>query len=111
MENKGNEFYQRQLEYLFAKDVDGLIDNNYNDDAVLISFDTVVKGSNALKEHFRNYLNMLGDLKVISTDKFQETDDTMFFEASVESNFGPAVVYDAFVMRNGKISYHFTGVK
>ena len=111
MAGEGRKFYDRQLEYLFAKDVDGLIENNYNEDAVLVSFDRVVKGREALKEHFRGYLEMLGDLKVKSTDKFQETEDTIFFEASVESNFGPAVVYDAFVLKNGKISYHFTGVK
>jgi hypothetical protein len=111
MAGNGRQFYERQLQYLFDKDVDGLIDNNYNEDAVLVSFDNVVRGRPALKEHFRNYLQMLGDLKVKSTDKFQETDDTIFFEASVESNFGPAVVYDSFVLDNGKISYHFTGVK
>lgn len=107
----GRKFYDEQLSYLFAKDVDGLIDNHYHDDAVLISFDFVVKGSDALKEHFRNYLKMLGNLEVKSTDKFTETEDTIFFQASVVSYLGPAVVYDALVLRNGKIAYHFTGVK
>jgi len=107
----GRKFYEEQLNYLFAKDVDGLIDNHYNEDAVLIGFDFVVKGRDALKEHFRNYLKMLGNLEVKSTDKFRETEDTTFLEASVMSNLGPAVVYDAWVLRNGKISYHFTGVK
>lgn len=78
---------------------------------MLISFDRVVEGTAALKQHFRSYLESLGDLVVVSTDKFQETEDTVFFEASVESRHGPAVVYDAFVLRDGKISYHFTGVK
>lgn len=106
----GWKFYQKQLAYLFAKDVDGLIENNYNEDAQLIGLDFVVKGRQALKEHFRNYLNMLGDIKVTSTDKFIETDDTIFFRASVETKLGPARVFDAFVLKNGKISHHFTGV-
>ena len=107
----GRQFYDKQLDYIFAEDVENLIDNNYHEDATLISFDFVVKGRDALKEHFRNYLKMLGNLEVKSTDKFRETEDTTFLEASVMSNLGPAVVYDAWVLRNGKISYHFTGVK
>lgn len=107
----GRKFYDEQLDYLYAKDVDGLIDNHYTEDAVLTSLDFDVKGRAALKEHFRNYLKMLGDLKVVSTDKFRETPDTIFFEAHVETALGPAVVFDGLVLRDGKISYHFTGVK
>lgn len=107
----GKKFYEDQLDYIFRKDVDGLIDNHYNEDAVLVAFDFTVKGHQALKEHFRGYLEMLGDLKLKSTDKFTETEDTVFFEATVETQHGEAVVYDAFVLENGKINYHFTGVK
>jgi ketosteroid isomerase-like protein len=107
----GRQFYDEQLNYLFAKDADGLVDNHYNEDAVLTGLDFDVRGRAALKEHFRNYLKMLGDLKVISTDKFRETADTIFFEAHVVTDLGPAVVYDGLVLRDGKISYHFTGVK
>lgn len=103
-------FYQRQLDYLRAKNVDGLIEAHYDDDAVLISFDRTVRGHDALKDHFRGYLEMLGDLVVESTDKFTETDDAIFLEATVTSNLGGARVYDAFVLRDGKISHHFTGV-
>lgn len=107
----GRKFYDEQLDYLYAKDVDGLIDNHYTEDAVLSGLDFDVRGRAALKEHFRNYLKMLGDLKVVSTDKFRETADTIFFEAHVETTLGPAVVFDGLVLRDGKISYHFTGVK
>jgi ketosteroid isomerase-like protein len=107
----GRKFYEEQLNYLFAKDVDGLIDNHYNEDALLVSVDFVVKGRDALKKHFRNYLAMLGNLEVKSTDKFQETEDTAILEASVVSDLGPAHVYDSWVLKNGKIAYHFTGVK
>lgn len=110
-ETPGRKFYREQLGYLAARDVDGLIDNHYNADAVLIGFDMVVRGRAALKEYFRNYLTRLGNLEVTSTNKFRETADTIFLEASVVSQSGPAVVYDAMVLRDGKISYHFTGVK
>ncbi len=108
---QAREFYKEQLDYLFAKDVDGLIDNHYNEDAILVSFDFVVKGRAALKAHFRNYLKTLGHLEVKSTNKFNVADDSIFFEASVVSDLGPAEVFDALVLQKGKIAYHFTGVK
>jgi hypothetical protein len=108
---QAREFYEEQLAYLLAKDVDGLIDNHYNEDAMLIGFDFVVKGRDALKAHFRTYLHTLGHLEVKTTSKFSKTEETLFFEASVVSDLGPAEVYDAMVLQNGKISYHFTGVK
>ena len=106
----GRRFYEEQLAYLAAKDVDGLVANHYNDDAALISFDVTVRGREALREYFRTYLERLGTLTVTSTDKFTETEDTVFFEATVTSNLGTVRVYDAFVLRDGKISYHFAGV-
>src|SRR5207249_3266606 len=78
-------------------------------DAVLISFDVTIRGREALREYFRTYLERLGTLTVTSTDKFTETEDSIFFEATVASNLGTVRVYDAFVLRDGKISYHFAG--
>lgn len=106
----GRELYDRQIQFLISKDVDGLIDTNYTPDAELISFQNVVKGRDALKEYFRGYVQMLGDLVVESTDKFVETADAVFFEATVRSALGRVRVYDAFVLREGRISHHFTGV-
>jgi hypothetical protein len=103
-------FYEAQIEYLVAGDVEGLIDNQYTQDATLVSFDNQIHGNAALKEYFKGYLEMLGKLEVVSTDKFVTTDDTIFFEATVNTNFGQASVFDAWVLRDGKIAYHFTGV-
>jgi hypothetical protein len=107
----GRKFYDEQLDYLVARDVDGLIDQHYDNDAVLVGFDFTVKGRDALKEHFRNYLKRLGHLEVKSTNKFREGDNFLFLEASVVTDLGSVDVYDAMVLRNGKIIYHFTGVK
>ena len=109
-ESSKRQFYDAQIGYLVSGDVEGLIDNQYTDDATLVSFDNQIKGNAALKEYFKGYLQMLGSLEVVSTDKFVETDDTLFFEATVNSNFGQAKVFDAWVLRDGKISHHFTGV-
>jgi ketosteroid isomerase-like protein len=104
------DFYEAQIRYLQAGDVDGLIDNQYTDDAKLVSFDNQITGNAALKEYFRGYLKMLGTLEIVSTDRFVETDDSIFFEATVNTDLGRARVYDAWVLRDGKIAHHFTGV-
>ena len=75
----GQKFYQKQLDFLYANDSEGLIDSNYDVDAVLHSFDHTIEGNRALKEYFKGYLEMLGSLKVISTDKWTETENTIFF--------------------------------
>lgn len=111
VDTPGKKFYQRQVEYLLAGDADALVEDNYNEDAVLTSAEFTVRGKEALKQHFRNYLRWVKIKAVKSTDKFVETDNTVLFEATVESNYGVVGVYDAFVLKDGKISYHFTGVK
>jgi len=109
-ESAKRQFYDAQIGYLVAGDVEGLIDNQYTEDATLVSFDNQITGNAALKEYFKGYLQMLGNLEVVSTDKFVETDDSLFFEATVNTSFGQAKVFDAWVLRDGKISHHFTGV-
>jgi ketosteroid isomerase-like protein len=106
----GRELYERQIKFLVDKDIDGLIDTNYAPDAELVSFQNVVKGREALRAYFHGYIQMLGDIVVESTDKFAESDDAVFFEATVMSALGRAHVYDAWVLRDGQITHHFTGV-
>lgn len=106
----GRLFYERQVAFLQAGDVDGMIDQHYHADALLITFAQSVRGREALKEYFRGYLQRLGRLEVLSTDNFTETGDTIFLEATVATALGTARVYDAFVLREGKIVYHFAGV-
>jgi predicted SnoaL-like aldol condensation-catalyzing enzyme len=105
-----NAFYDRQIEFLENNDVEGMIPSQYNEDAELIAFDFVVKGHDALVAHFKEYIKGLGYLKLMSTEKFRETDDSIFFEATVETAGGTARVYDVFYMQNGKISRHWTGL-
>ncbi|MEJ7651985.1 MAG: nuclear transport factor 2 family protein [Chloroflexia bacterium] len=99
------------MAYLIAGDVDGLVDNNYHEDATFVAFDFTVRGREALKYQFGMYLRWIGLKEVVSTDKFTATDDSIFFEATVVTNRGIGRIFDVFMMRDGKISHHFTGVK
>lgn len=109
MPTSGEAFYKRQVAFLEANDVDGLVTTQYADEAELVSFDFTVKGQKALKEHFRSYLEELGSFQHLSTEKFVETEDTVLFEATVRIEKGTARVYNAFVLKGGKAIYHFTG--
>jgi hypothetical protein len=102
--------YERQLDYLHAQDVEGMISNQYTEDAYLLNFTHYVVGHAALVDYFKNYLKNLGYIKLISTDKYTETSDALFFEATVETAGGIARVYDVFTLRDGKISRHFAGL-
>ena len=110
-ETAGRKFYDEQIALLRQGSTDDLIDRHYHQSAVLVSFEKVVQGHSALKQHFRAYLEVLGTIVVLSLDHFMESEDTIFFEATVQTAMGQAKVYDAFVLRDGKATHHFTGVK
>jgi hypothetical protein len=103
-------FYLHQVSFLEANDVAGLIASQYAPEAELIGYDLHVKGTQALTKHFTGYLANLGGIKLLSTDKFMETEDAIMFEASIKVAAGVARVYDSFVLKDGKAIYHFTGM-
>ncbi len=108
----GRSFYDEQIALMTLGDTDVLVDRHYHVDASLVRFDGVIRGHDALKPYFRRYLEALGSLRVVSTDQFVETEDSIFFEATVETTaFGVVRVYDVFVLREGKATHHFAGVK
>ncbi len=107
----GRRFYNEQVAYLEANDIDGLVHSHYNANAAMIGFDFVARGHEALRRQFRDYLQAIGGLRLKSTDSFFETDDTIFFESTITTGRGEIRIYDAFVLADGKISVHFTGLK
>ena len=105
----GRQFYDEQIAALEAHDIDRLM-AQYHDDAVLIGFDFTIRGIQALREHFVAYLARLGSVKLVSTDRFTETEDSIFFEATILTSLAEAKVYDIFMLRDGKTTHQFTGV-
>ncbi len=108
-ETAGWQFYRNQIRSLEAGDLDRLM-AQYADDAQLIGFDFVVHGKAGIRQHMEEYLLNLGALKLVSTDKWSESDDSIFYEATIDTAEAQARVYDAFVLRGGKATHHFTGV-
>lgn len=105
----GRKFYDEHVALFQAARTDELIDLHYHDDAVLVSFEKVIRTSRQLKNFFREYRAGLGNFEVVSLDQFVETDGALFFEATVRTKWGDARVYDAFALREGKITHHFAG--
>jgi hypothetical protein len=105
----GRAFYEKQIAALESGDIDRVM-AQYHEDAVLVSFDTTVHGLAALREHFVSYLARLGSLTLLSTDRFAETPDSIFFEATVRTGTAEVKVYDVFMLRDGRATHHFTGL-
>ncbi len=109
-------FYEKQMDYILRNDVDGMIDNQYAEDGVLISpfdmLDTppphIVRGRPALKEFFKKYLAWHGSIQVESIDQFAGTDESVFFQATFTSQTGRWVVGDGWYLRHGKIAVHYS---
>ncbi len=105
----GRKFYDDQVRFLEAHDIDGIM-SHYTEDAEIVSFDFVRKGHAEIRPHFEGYLKMLGNITLLSTDKFAETDDSIYFEATIRADIGIARVYDVFILESGRATHHFTGV-
>ena len=103
------DIYDRQIECLKAGDLDGLMDQ-YAEDAQLIRFDMVVTGKEALRTFFADYIAHIKPFELVSTDKYTDTEDAMFFEATVSANGNTLRVYDVFMIEEGKIKRHFAGI-
>jgi hypothetical protein len=108
----GRAFLDRRIDLITAGQFDTMVDEGYNDDAELVSFDGDVKGKDALRAHFGKHLGALGRIQLKSVDRFAETDDAIFVEVTVITGaYGEVTSYEAFVLRDGKADHHFTLVK
>ncbi len=90
-----------------AGDLDGLLDQ-YDEDAVLVRFDGVVRGREALREFFAGYL--AGAPRIRSVDAYAEADDTLSYRATLETAGGDVQSYGVFVLRGGRIWRQVAGV-
>jgi hypothetical protein len=112
----GRIFFDEHMAYINNKDIDGMIDDQYTQDAVLISpFDILdtppphtVRGNEALKDFFHRYIDWQGSINVESLYDFAEPENSIFFQAIFTSRTGRWVVGDAWHMTNGKIDTHYS---
>jgi carbon-monoxide dehydrogenase small subunit len=104
------QIYQQHMLRVQARDVDAVV-VDYSDDAVLTTFEGVITGRDALRRYYQTYLSAHGEVEVLSTDQFVEALDGFYVEATVRNAGEVAHVYNAFVVRDGKITHQFASVK
>jgi hypothetical protein len=105
-----NEFYHKYIKCLLFNDVDSLIENHYNQEAVLIGSNFTIRGHQTLRKYFHNYLNHLSYLKLEATNNFTYFENAIFLRFTVIHKQSELKAYDIWVLENGKIDRHFTGV-
>jgi hypothetical protein len=107
-------FYDEQVALLADRNADVLVDKHYAEDAEMVILSgpepIVLKGSEEIRKLFTGYLEYVYR-GFISTEKFASTDDSIVFEATIDTVNGPTKIYDAMLLRDGKIIRHYSGVK
>jgi hypothetical protein len=107
-------FYEEQIELLAAKNGAALVEAHYADNAEMIvntGDDPIIKkGKTELTQLFEYYLSNVYR-GFISTEKFAATDDSIMFEATIQTVDGTLKIYDCMYLEGGKITRHFSGAK
>jgi hypothetical protein len=113
--SKHREFFNHHLEAIAAGKIEEMVDRDYTEDAILVTFfngfaDEVapmtVTGRDAIKAFFKKYMSVIGAIDVKTLD-FTEAGDDIFFQATFTCNLGLVSVGDAWVMKHGQIATHF----
>ena len=111
----GRKFFNTHLETIASGKVDEMVDRDYTEDAVLITYfngfadmpaPITIQGRENIKQFFHKYMKAIGHIDLKSLD-FTETEDTIFFQANFNNDLGSVNAGDAWMMRDGKIAYHF----
>ena len=108
--SQGQQFYQRRVSCLETQDIDELV-NQYHEDAYVIGLDFVAHGHEAIRNRLSHFLESVGGLSLKSTDSFSETENAVFFAATIQTRDAEIKVSDGFVLRDGKATHQFTSRK
>ena len=112
----GKQFFDRHMAYIGAKDIAGMVKDNYTEDAILYNafpfLDTpppnIITGQDALIKAFEQYMEYQGEIQVTSLWNFLDTPEVISFQATFTSpKTGNWAVGDIWLMRGEKIYRHF----
>ena len=112
------QMYKEHIQYLLDKDIDGILKNQYTEDALLISSierkPLYYKGREELKEHFKGILAIEGlDTEIAFWGETEDPPTLMIVEAiTMQTADGESKMRfaDSWVLRDGKIAIHFAGM-
>ncbi|GCA73801.1 hypothetical protein MiTe_00621 [Microcystis aeruginosa NIES-2520] len=110
--------YAEHIQYLLDKDIEGILKNQYTEDALLISSfqkkPLYYKGHEQLKEHFQGILAIEGlETEIAFWAETEDPQTLMIVEAiTMRTAQGESKMRfaDSWVLREGKIAIHFAGM-
>jgi hypothetical protein len=101
------ELFDRHVRLTEAGDLEGLV-GQYHEDAVLLRFDRVVRGRDALREHYAAYLAARPRFREVL--QVAETEDLISYQAVVEQGGDEQRAYGAMWLRGERIARHVSGL-
>lgn len=106
--SKGQDVYNRQLQYLMSGDIDGLLRDQYTDDCELVTFEFVLQGRAAIAHYLKvDSPAKSGQILGLKTTHFVATDDCVLFDAIVESEkLGRFIARDVLFIKDERIHRH-----
>jgi len=116
-DSPGRRFFDGHLALIAAGKIDEMVDHDYAQDAILITFfgglDTpppiTVRGRAELKKFFHSYMDINGQIDIKSldfADHYDGKDGGICFQATFTTRLGLLKAADAWFMKDGQISVH-----
>ncbi len=101
------ELFDRHVRLTEAGDLEGLL-GQYHEDAVLLRFDRVVRGKDALREHYGAYLAARPRFKELL--QVADTEDLVSYQAVIEQGDEEHRAYGTILTRGERILRHVSGL-
>jgi hypothetical protein len=101
------ELFDRHVRLTEAGDLEGLL-GQYHEDAVLLRFDRVVRGKDALREHYGAYLAARPRFKELL--QVADTEDLVSYQAVIVQGDEEHRAYGAIWTRGERIARHVSGL-
>jgi hypothetical protein len=101
------ELFDRHVRLTEAGDLEGLL-GQYHEDAVLLRFDRVVRGKDALREHYATYLAARPRFKELL--QVADTEDLVSYQAVIEQGDEEHRAYGAIWTRGERIARQVSGL-
>ncbi|MFO1424449.1 MAG: nuclear transport factor 2 family protein [Candidatus Competibacteraceae bacterium] len=120
-QNNAAQFFENHLNLIAAGKIDEMVDHDYTEDAILITFfngfkdmppPIAISGRQAIKDFFRRYMTVIGKINIktiiCSHENYKaEGKGAVLFQAEFECDLGLMKVGDGWEIRDGKIATHF----
>lgn len=101
------ELFDRHVRLTEAGDLEGVL-GQYHEDAVLLRFDRIVRGKDALREHYGAYLATRPRFKELL--QVADTEDLVSYQAVIEQGDDEHRAYGTILTRGERILRHVSGL-